>query len=109
MLRELEDLPESDDAESRLRYAIVLSLHHDQAGRLAQSLDLLEELQAAEVLTPSERRLAGLWHGKVSSRLDLIRDNDDIRVALEQAEQKLEQLTRIEEQLEAQDNGSGEQ
>lgn len=108
MLRALEDLPESDNAESRLRYAIVLSLHHDQAGRLAQSLDLLEELQAAEDLTPAERWLARLWHGEVSSRLDLTRENDDIRVALEQAEQKLEQLTRIEEQLEAQDNDSGE-
>jgi hypothetical protein len=109
MIRELEDLPESDKAESRLRYAIVLSLRHDQAGRLVQSLNLLEELQTTEDLTPAERWLARLWHGEVSSRLDLTRENDDIRMALEQAEQKLEQLTRIEEQLEAQDNDSGEQ
>lgn len=109
MTRELEELPESDNAESRLRYAIVLSLRHDQAGRLAQSLDLLEELRTAETLTPAERRLARLWHGEVSSRLDLVREKDDIRVALEQAEQKLEQLTRIEEQLEAQNDDSGEQ
>lgn len=109
MIRELEDLPESDNAGSRLRYAILLSLRHDQAGRLARSLELLEELQTAGELTPAERWLARLWHGEVSSRLDLTRENDDIRVALEQAEQKLEQLTRIEEQLEAQDNDSGEQ
>lgn len=109
MIRELEDLSESDDAGSRLRYAILLSLRHDQAGRLVQSLDILEELQTAEDVTPAERWLARLWHGEVSSRLDLTRENDNIRVALEQAEQKLEQLTRIEEQLEAQDNDSGEQ
>lgn len=109
MIRDLEDLPESDNAGSRLRYAMVLSLRQDQSGRLTQSLDLLEELQTAGNLTPAERRLARLWHVEVSSRLHLARENAEVRVALEQAEQKLEQLTRIEERLESQDNGSGEQ
>lgn len=108
LIRGLEDSPDPGAAGDRLRHAIVLSLAGD-ADRLAHSLELLEELQASEALTPAERRLARVWHGEVSSRLDLARENADIRAALEQAQRKLDQLTRIEEQLEAQDNGSGEQ
>ncbi len=109
VIRELEDRLAGDDARTRLRYAIVLSLHDDSPEALVESLDMLSELQTAKALTPAERWLAGLWRREVVSRLDLTRENADVRVALEQAERKLQELTRIEEQLEAQDNGAGEQ
>lgn len=109
VVQELEDGLAGDDVRSRLRYAIVLSLHDDSPEALVESLDMLSELQTAEALAPAERWLAGLWRREVVSRLDLTRENTDVRVALEQAERKLQELTRIEEQLEAQDNGAGEQ
>lgn len=109
MIQQMEEGLAGDDARARLRYAIVLSLHDDSPESLVESLDMLSELQSANALTPAERWLAGLWRSEVVSRLDLTRENADVRVALEQAERKLQELTRIEEQLEAQDNGSGEQ
>lgn len=104
--RELDTAANPDNPGNRLRRAIVLSLDDDDPERLARSLELLGELRDAEGLNPAERWLARLWHGEVASRLDLTRENADIRVALEQAERKLDQLTLIEEQLEAQDNDS---
>lgn len=109
MVNELEGPPASEDAQSRLRYAIVLTLRDGGPESLARSLKLLDRLRDADDLSPAERWLAGLWHSEVASRLDLSRENADFRVALEQAQEKLDQLTLIEEQLEAQDNNSGEQ
>lgn len=109
MVGELENLPDADTPQTRLRYAIVLSLRDGEPESLAQSLDLLDELQGTDGLSPAERWLARLWQNEVAARLDLARENTDYRVALEQAREKLDQLTRIEQQLEAQDNNSGEQ
>lgn len=109
MVQALEERPDTDNAQARLRYAIVLSLHGDDPKHLAQSLEFLQELQADDGLAPAERWLAGLWHSEVASRLDLKRENADFRVALDQAQKKLDQLTQIEEQLEAQDSNSEEQ
>lgn len=109
MVQELEDRPDAGDTQSRLRYAIVLSQHDDDPKHLARSLELLQELQEDDGLTPAERWLAGLWHSEVASRLNLKRENADFRVALDQAQKKLDQLTRIEEQLEAQDSNPEEQ
>lgn len=109
MRRQLESMPLDEDPQSRLRYAILLSLRTPDGADLNRSLELLEGLREDEGLTPAERWLAGLWHGEVASRRELERQNVDIRTALEQAEQKIEQLTMIEEQLEAENNGSGDQ
>lgn len=108
MVQDLESLSTADDPQSRLRYAIVLSLHDRDKESLTQSLAVLEQLQDTEGLTPAERWLARLWHGEVASRLELQRENADFRTALQQAEKKLNQLTLIEEELEEQDSGSGE-
>ena len=108
MRQDLEAMPLEDDPQSRLRYAILLSLQNPEPAELERSLAMLEKLQNADGLTPAERWLARLWHGEVASRRELERENTDIRTALEQAEDKIEQLTMIEEQLEAEHNGSEE-
>lgn len=109
MRQSLEAMPLAEDPRSRLRYAILLSLQNPEPADLERSLAMLEELGNAEGLTPAERWLAKLWHGEVASRHELKRENADIRAALEQAEDQIEQLTMIEEQLEAENSGSEEQ
>lgn len=108
MRQELQSMPLDADPRSRLRYAILISLRATDPEPLGRSLALLDELRDAEELTPAERWLARLWSGELASRVELGRENEDVRVALEQARRKIEQLTMIEEQLEADDDGSGE-
>lgn len=109
MVRQLEAMPLDEDGQSRLRYAILLSLDTTDQGQLKQSLEMLEALRGADELTPAERWLAQLWHDEVANRLYLSKENADVRVALEEAQDKLEQLTVIEEELEADDNGTEQQ
>lgn len=109
MRRQLEAMPLNKDPQSRLRYAILISLHTSEPQQLGRSLAFLDELREDEGLTPAERWLAQLWHGEVASRLELEREYTDVRTALEQAQSKIEQLTMIEEELEAENNGSGDQ
>lgn len=115
MLRETGVAVDNGDTRARVRQALLLSAPDADADSLAEAIRIYDRLADDDDLTSGEKRAVRVWRRNAEMRLKLKLENDRLRSEihriqqqLELARRQIEQLTRIEQDLQAEDNAGGE-
>lgn len=108
MLQETAQAAANGDARARLRHALILSAPSSDDESLQRAVAEFDRLAASDELSPAEKQALQTWRANADTRLRLARTNDELRAELERVREALtralnqiEQLTRIEQELEA--------
>lgn len=108
MLRETAQAAEGGDARARLRHALILSAPDADDESLQRAMAEFDRLADGDALSPAENRAVQTWRANADTRLRMARANGELRAelervreALDRALSQIEQLTRIEQELEA--------